>query len=189
MSLPVAILAGGLATRLSPITEKIPKSLLDIDGEPFILHQFSLLRSKGIDRVVVCVGYLGEMIQSLVGDGGRYGLKVEYSYDGKRLLGTGGAIKKALPMLGESFFVLYGDSYLPCNYMDVQAAFESCGKEALMTVRCSVDASTIWDTRRLMKSKNCATSLIPSNWTPRSSLDQHERSSTLSNGSAPGHIL
>jgi MurNAc alpha-1-phosphate uridylyltransferase len=134
MSLPVAILAGGVAKRLRPLTEKIPKALVDINGTPFISHQLKLLRSKGIIRVVICAGYLGEMIQSFVRDGSRFDIQVEYSFDGGRLLGTGGAVKKALALLDESFFVLYGDSYLPCNYKAVQEAFEGSKKKALMTV-------------------------------------------------------
>ena len=143
MSLPVAILAGGMATRLMPITEKIPKALVEINGTPFISHQLKLLRSKGIIRVVICAGYLGEMIQDFVGDGSRFGIQVEYSFDGGRLLGTGGAVKKALALLGEAFFVLYGDSYLSCNYEAVEAAFKSSGKKGLMSVFHNEGA---WDT-------------------------------------------
>jgi NDP-sugar pyrophosphorylase family protein len=132
--LPVAILAGGLATRLRPLTETVPKALLDINGQPFIVHQLRLLRSSGVKRVVVCVGYLGEMIEAAIGDGQAYGLSVAYSFDGPTLLGTAGAINRALPLLGPAFFVLYGDSYLPCDYRAVQAAFERSGRLALMTV-------------------------------------------------------
>jgi NDP-sugar pyrophosphorylase family protein len=132
-ALPVAILAGGLATRLRPLTETLPKALIDINGEPFIAHQLRLLRSRGIERVVVCAGHLGDMIQAFVGDGGRYDLQVNYSFDGARLLGTAGAIRRALPLLGERFFVLYGDSYLPCDYQSVQQAFLAAGRLGLMT--------------------------------------------------------
>ena len=112
---PVAILAGGLATRLQPLTDRIPKALVDVNGEPFIAHQLRLLRDSGIERAVLCAGYLGEMTREYVGDGARFGLRVEFSFDGPRLLGTAGAIARALPLLGEAFFVLYGDSYLPCD--------------------------------------------------------------------------
>jgi NDP-sugar pyrophosphorylase family protein len=132
--LPVAILAGGLATRLRPITDKIPKALVDVNGQPFIAHQLRLLASRGIDRVVLCLGYRGEMVQDFVGDGRQFGLHVDYSFDGPVLRGTAGAIHPALPLLGESFFVLYGDSYLPCDYAAVEQAFLSSGKTALMTV-------------------------------------------------------
>ena len=131
---PVAILAGGLATRLRPVTEKIPKALLEIGGKPFILHQLDLLKRQDIERVVLCVGYLGELIYRVVGTGKSLGLQIEYSFDGTVLLGTGGSLKKALPLLGDSFFVLYGDSYLDCNYKKIQSAFEISEKSALMTV-------------------------------------------------------
>ncbi|HVI07503.1 MAG TPA: nucleotidyltransferase family protein [Candidatus Binatia bacterium] len=132
--LTTAILAGGLATRLRPATEKIPKSLLEVNGEPFIAHQLRLLRASGIDRVVLCVGFLGELIQRKVGDGERFGVRVDYSFDGPVLLGTAGAVRNALPKLGASFFVMYGDSYLPCDYAAVARSFESSGSTGLMTV-------------------------------------------------------
>lgn len=143
MSLPVAILAGGMATRLMPLTEKIPKALIDINGEPFIVHQLRLLRSKGIVNVVICAGHLGEMIRDFVDDGRQFDIQVEYSFDGGRLLGTGGAVRKALSLLGESFYVLYGDSYLPCDFKKIQATFEDSGKKGLMTVFRNEGA---WDT-------------------------------------------
>jgi NDP-sugar pyrophosphorylase family protein len=132
--LPVAILAGGLATRLRPLTETIPKALVEICGEPFLAHQLRLLPRAGIERVVLCVGYCGDQIRHFVGDGRAFGLTVEYSFDGPKLLGTAGALKKALPLLGDEFFVLYGDSYLPCDYLAVERAFHASGKSALMTV-------------------------------------------------------
>lgn len=130
----VAILAGGLATRLHPITEKIPKALLKIAGRPFIFHQLELLKRQCVDQVVLCVGYLGEQVKAAVGDGKVFGLSVKYSFDGDALLGTGGALKRALPCLEENFFVLYGDSYLSCSFSDVQAAYEAAHCQALMTV-------------------------------------------------------
>ncbi|MDF1761459.1 MAG: SIS domain-containing protein [Coxiellaceae bacterium] len=132
--LPVVILAGGLATRMRPMTETIPKALIDVAGEPFIFHQLRYLKQQGVERVVLCVGYLGDMVREVVGDGAQFGLDVTYSFDGECLLGTGGAIKKALPLLADAFFVLYGDSFLPINYQDVFRAFERQSKPALMTV-------------------------------------------------------
>jgi N-acetyl-alpha-D-muramate 1-phosphate uridylyltransferase len=132
--LPIAILAGGLATRLRPLTSTIPKSLIDINGEPFVAHQLRLLRNHRIDSIVLCVGHLGELIRDRIGDGAAYGVKVEYVFDGPAPLGTAGAIKKALPLLGDAFFVIYGDSYLPCDYGAVQEAFLAGNKPALMTV-------------------------------------------------------
>lgn len=140
--LPVAILAGGLATRLRPITQTIPKALVDVAGEPFICRQLDDLKAQGVDRVVMCVGYLGSMIEDVVGDGSRFGLSVSYSFDGPVLLGTGGAILKALPMLDESFFVLYGDSFLPVRYALVEEAYRSQGRPALMTV---LENANRWD--------------------------------------------
>ena len=144
---PVAILAGGLATRLRPITEKIPKALVTVAGEPFIAHQLRLLHSAGLRHVVVCAGYLGEMIEKEFGDGACFDMRVTYSFDGPRLLGTGGALKKALPLLGEYFFVLYGDSYLPIDYRSAARAFLASGKSALMTVYKNEDRwdrSNVW---------------------------------------------
>ena len=132
--IPVAILAGGLATRLRPITEKIPKSLVPVAGKPFLAHQLELLKSRGIRRAVLCVGYLGEMIRRDFGDGEKYGVKLDYSLDGEKLLGTGGAIKRALPLLGEDFFALYGDSYLPVDYAPIAEFFQRSGKPGCMTV-------------------------------------------------------
>jgi NDP-sugar pyrophosphorylase family protein len=132
--LTVAILAGGLATRLRPITVAVPKSLLEVNGEPFVVHQLRLLQSRGIRRVVLCVGHLGELIQGVIDDGAAVGLQVDYSFDGPVLLGTAGAIRNALPRLGESFFVMYGDSYLPCDYAAIARRFESAGVLGMMTV-------------------------------------------------------
>jgi NDP-sugar pyrophosphorylase family protein len=132
-TIPVAILAGGLATRLRPITEKIPKSLVPVAGRPFLAHQLELLHARGIRRAVLCIGYLGEMIQKDFGSE-KFGIKLDYSFDGPKLLGTGGAIKRALPYLGKEFFVLYGDSYLPIDYAPIADFFHRSGKQGLMTV-------------------------------------------------------
>jgi len=129
-----AILAGGLATRLLPLTETVPKALIDIGGEPFIALQLRLLHARGLERVVLCVGHFGEMIQDVVGDGSQFGLHVDYSFDGPSLLGTAGALKGALHLLDDPFFTLYGDSYLDCDYLAVAEVFERSGKTALMTV-------------------------------------------------------
>ena len=141
--LTVAILAGGRATRLRPITETVPKSLLELNGEPFAVHQLRLLHAKGIRRVVLCVGHLGALVQRAIGNGAALGLQVDYSFDGPVLLGTAGAIKNALPKLGDSFFVMYGDSYLPCGYAAIARNFESAGVLGMMTVFCNEGK---WDT-------------------------------------------
>jgi MurNAc alpha-1-phosphate uridylyltransferase len=132
--LPIAILAGGLATRLRPMTDTIPKSLVDVGGEPFLTHQLRLLRQSGFERVVLCAGHLGEQIRDFCGDGHQFGLHVDYSFDQTKPLGTAGAIKQALPSLGKTFFVIYGDSYLPCDYRAVERAFFDSRLPALMTV-------------------------------------------------------
>ncbi|MBS1855195.1 MAG: nucleotidyltransferase family protein [Acidobacteria bacterium] len=132
--LPIAILGGGLATRLRPITETIPKALIEIAGEPFLAHQLRLLRRAGYERVVLCVGYLGEMVREFAGDGRAFGLTLDYSFDGPALLGTAGAIARALPLLGGRFSVIYGDSYLTCDYAAAERAFDASGRLGLMTV-------------------------------------------------------
>ena len=134
MTLPVAILAGGLATRLGPITRTVPKALVDVAGEPFIVHQLALLRAAGIRRVVLCVAHLADQIEAVLGDGSGHGLEIVYSHDGGQLLGTAGALRRALPLLDGRFLVLYGDSYLPCDYAAITRAYLASGKLGLMTV-------------------------------------------------------
>lgn len=134
MNLTVAILAGGLATRLRPLTDAIPKSLIDVNGRPFAEHQLKLLKANGFERVVFCVGHLGEQIEAVLGDGSRFGLSITYVADGVNLMGTGGAIRRALPYLGDSFLVMYGDSYLQCDFQAVASAFVTSGKLGLMTI-------------------------------------------------------
>src|SRR2546429_3111881 len=144
---PVAILAGGLSTRLRPATDKTPKALLSVAGEPFLVHQLRLLHSEGFRNIVICVGYLGETVQTKIGDGKALGLHIDYSFDGPTLLGTGGALKRALPRLGEKFLVVYGDSYMPVDYAAIVQAFVESGKPALMTVFQNEgrwDASNLW---------------------------------------------
>jgi MurNAc alpha-1-phosphate uridylyltransferase len=142
----VCILAGGRGTRLGELTRDLPKPLVPVAGRPFIEHQLELLRSHGARRIVLCVGYLGEVIEQAVGDGSRFGLEVEYSYDGPALAGTAGAIRNALPLLDESFLVLYGDTYLRVDYQDVARKFEQSRLPALMTVyrnRGQLDISNV----------------------------------------------
>jgi len=143
----VAILAGGLATRLMPLTERMPKALVQVAGRPFVDWQFEWLAGCGLRRVVFCLGHLGEMVEAHVGDGSRFDLEVSYSYDGPTPLGTGGAIKRALPLLGDEFFVLYGDSYLQVDFEGVSRFFRESGKSGIMTVLQNEgrwDASNVW---------------------------------------------
>ncbi|MCA1684520.1 MAG: NTP transferase domain-containing protein, partial [Planctomycetia bacterium] len=144
--MPVVVLAGGLGTRLGPLTADRPKCLVDVNGSPFAVHQLRLLRSLGARRVTFCLGHLGAAVVAALGDGSALGLDIDYAFDGDRLLGTAGAIKGCLDRLPGSFFVTYGDAYLPCPLDAVQSAFESSGKSALMTVfsnRGRWDASNV----------------------------------------------
>ena len=134
MSLPVAILAGGLATRLHPVTTTVPKALVDVAGRPFAEHQIEWLRGQGVERVVFCVAHLGDMIQGALGDGSRWQIRIDYVFDGRTRLGTAGALRRALPSLGDAFFVLYGDSLLTCDLRAVERAFDDSGRAGLMTV-------------------------------------------------------
>ena len=124
----IVILAGGLATRLRPITSTIPKSLLEINGKPFIDYQLELLRKQNITNVIICAGFMGEEIRKYVGDGDKYGLKISYSFDGDKLLGTGGAIKKVLNLVKGAFFVMYGDSYLNIDFNPINQYFNKFDK-------------------------------------------------------------
>lgn len=130
----LVLLAGGLATRLKPVTEKIPKSLIDVAGKPFIYHQLMLLKSQQIKKVMICAGYLGEQIQNYVNDGSGFGIEIRYSFDGEKLLGTGGAVRKCLSEVEDNFFVMYGDSYLDTEFEIINEYFLKSGKSGLMTV-------------------------------------------------------
>src|SRR3990172_6194483 len=134
MSLSVAILAGGLATRLRPITERIPKSLVEVAGKPFAAHQVELLRRHGLTDIVFLVGHLGDMLRDVLGDGSALGVRLQYVFDGSVALGTGGPIRQALPVLSDPFFVLYGDSYLECDYLAIEKTFLASAKNGLMAV-------------------------------------------------------
>ena len=134
---PIVILAGGLATRLRPITEKIPKSLIEINGVPFVYHQLELLEKKGFKNIHFCLGFLGEQVEKVVKESEYFKrLSISFSYDGNTLLGTGGTIRKIINQLPEYFFVTYGDSYLDIDFNDIQEIFESKKQNynSLMTV-------------------------------------------------------
>jgi histidinol-phosphate phosphatase family protein len=130
----VVILAGGLGTRLRSVDPRLPKALMPVAGRPFIDHQFELLRRNGITDVLLCIGHLADQIEAHVKDGSAFGLRVTYAFeDPARLLGTGGALVNALPMLADEFFILYGDSYLPTDYRAIERAFRASGLPGLMT--------------------------------------------------------
>lgn len=132
--LPIALLAGGMATRLGKLTEGKAKSLIEIEGRPFIDYQLRAFASAGFERVVICVGNLAEQIKQFAGDGSQYNLDIQYSYDGPEQRGTGGAIKQALDLLGSNFFVQYGDSFLTLNYLKMESTFQSDPRKCLMSV-------------------------------------------------------
>ena len=133
-TVPAALLAGGLATRLRPITQTIPKALVEVAGKPFIDHQIELLRRNGTRRVVLCLGHLGEQVESHLGDGSRIGMELRYSYDGAKLMGTGGALRRAAHLLDDVFWVMYGDSYMDIDYRAVLDDFASRKVLGMMTV-------------------------------------------------------
>ena len=128
------ILAGGRGTRLGRLTADRPKALVDVAGRPFLEYQLELLRRSGAREVVLCVVYLGSLIEDTIGDGSRLGLSVRYSYDGPEPLGTAGAARKALPLLDGTFLVTYGDTLLSVDHAEVARAHASSGLPALMTV-------------------------------------------------------
>lgn len=130
---PVCILAGGRGTRLGARARGVPKPLLEVAGEPFLIHQLRLLAHHGVREAVICVGYLGEMIESRVG-AARFGIRIAYSHDGPGLDGTLGAIRRALALLPEHFLVLYGDTYLRVDYRAAYRAWRMSGLPALMVV-------------------------------------------------------
>jgi NDP-sugar pyrophosphorylase family protein len=130
------ILAGGLATRMRPLTESIPKALIPVEGQPFVDHQLAWLAEHGVSDVVLSIGYRGDALRAHVGDGARFGVRVRYVDEGTELRGTAGALRLALAegVLEESFLVTYGDSFLPVDFAAVYAAFVRAAKPALMTV-------------------------------------------------------
>jgi len=132
--LPIVILAGGLATRLGSLTAEVPKSLIEINGRPFIEWQMNKLVNAGYSHFVLCLSHKSNLIRNYLGDGSRWGVDIQYSLDGEIQLGTGGAVKKALPLLGQKFAVIYGDSYLPINYSEIESEFLLSGKKGLMTL-------------------------------------------------------
>jgi prepilin-type processing-associated H-X9-DG protein len=143
---PVCILAGGLGTRLGGRVRETPKPLLEVAGEPFLFHQLRLLAAHGAREVVLCVGYLGELIERRVG-AERFGLRLAYSYDAPALDGTLGAIRRARGLLGERFLVLYGDTFLRLDYAGAARAWCESGLPALM---CVLRNDGRWDTSNVL---------------------------------------
>ncbi len=148
------ILAGGLATRMRPHTEAVPKVLLEVAGRPFVDWQLEKLAACGFSRALLCVAHLGEQVRASVGDGSRFGLRVDYADEGPRLLGTAGAVRAALSQLEETFVVTYGDSYLPFDYAAPLAMLrehEDC--DGVMSVYCNRGR---WDSSNVRLSRDAA---------------------------------
>jgi NDP-sugar pyrophosphorylase family protein len=130
---PVCILAGGLGTRLGERARDVPKPLVDVAGEPFLLHQLRQLARQGVTQTLICVGHRAETIESRIG-ATRFGIQIAYSRDSSELDGTLGAIRRARSRLPERFLVLYGDTYLRVDYRAVNRAWHCSGLPALMVV-------------------------------------------------------
>jgi N-acetyl-alpha-D-muramate 1-phosphate uridylyltransferase len=125
---------GGLGTRLSPLTMTVPKPMVQVGGKPFLEHEIGLLKRSGVGDFVLCVGHLGEQVEAHFGDGSGLGVRIRYSHDGPRLLGPAGALKRAEPLLAESFFVTYGDAYLRADYRAIMNTLLGSDKLAVMAV-------------------------------------------------------
>ena len=162
MTIPVAILDGGLATRLQSITEHTPKVLVEVDGQPFYLIKLNCLNGRS-DPPCLLRGSSGAEVQESLGDGSRWSIQIDYSFDGEKLMGTGGAVRKALPVLGEAFFVLYGDAYLQCDYNGVEMFFRQSGKAGVMTVFRNANQ---WDTSNVNFREGCIVSYDKHHPTP-----------------------
>jgi MurNAc alpha-1-phosphate uridylyltransferase len=161
---PIAVIAGGLGTRLYPITKTIPKSLVSVGGTPFINHQLRLFARRGLRKAVFCVGHMGEQIEAHLAEHGSQGVEVLFSHEGQVLRGTGGALCQALPLLGDEFLVTYGDSYLDIDYRAVVDAFHQSRSPALMTVFRNQDC---WDRSNVEYDGNRIVVYDKKNRTPR----------------------
>jgi NDP-sugar pyrophosphorylase family protein len=159
---PICILAGGLGSRLGDAVDDTPKPLLEVAGEPFLIHQLRLLARHGAHRVVLCVGYLGERIEETIGHK-QFDLDIKYSYDGLELVGTLGAIRQAVPLLGERFLTLYGDTYLRIDYRRFDASWRSSGLPGAMAVLRNRDA---WGPSNAMFASGIVTHFDKANPTP-----------------------
>src|SRR6202142_2428115 len=154
LNMQAVILARGLGKRMRPLTESVPKPMIAVRGKPFLHHQFELLRSFGIRRIVLLVAYLGEQIEKHFGDGAALGLHLRYSHEPEPL-GTGGALKNAEAMLDEEFLLLNGDTYLAIDYaalanafraseaMAMIVAYENSGARVPSNLALSADASVV----------------------------------------------
>lgn len=148
MSLPdLAVLAGGMATRLGGLAQAMPKVLMPVAGEAFLAHLLRHAKRQGFARVVLCLGHLAERVEAFLAAQDGFGLEVAISHEGPVRRGTGGALRHALPMLSDPFFMAYGDSLLPLDAPAAQAAFLAAGQPAMMTVLHNRDQ---WDASNLV---------------------------------------
>lgn len=146
MIYPVVILAGGIGSRLGKLTRKTPKALVKINGKPFIYYQLKLLRKKRIKEVILCIGHLGDQIKKYVGNGKKFNLNIKYSHE-KKLLGTGGAVKNAFSLIKKDFFIMYGDTYLPINFIKIKNKYIKLKSKALITIyknKKNLDKSNVY---------------------------------------------
>ena len=127
------ILAGGLGTRLWPLTKTVPKPMVPVGDTPYLEHQLRLLREQSITDIVLLIGYLGEQIQTHFGNGSQFGLSIRYSCE-TTPMGTGGALREASDLLDDMFLVIYGDSYLPIAYGDVLHTLRQSSADGVVTV-------------------------------------------------------
>ena len=135
----MVILCGGLATRLGNLAKDIPKSMIDIDGKPFLEYQIENLKKNSIKDIILCVGHLSEKIEEYFGDGSNFGVNIKYSYDGEKPLGPIGAVKNAEALLEDVFFIMYGDSYLFVDFKNVYSFFTEFDKQGLMVIYKNYD--------------------------------------------------
>ena len=147
----IIILCGGLGTRIKSVSKKLPKSMIDIHGKPFIQYQLELLKKNNFNNIILCVAQGASIIENFVKDGKSFGLNVKYSYDGSNLLGTGGAIKNSLHNVNEYFFVIYGDSYLDINYKEVHDYYLLNKKKSVLTV---LENNNLWDRSNIIFKNN-----------------------------------
>jgi len=130
----IVILCGGLATRLGKLTKNIPKSMIDIQGKPFLEYQINNIKKYDIKDIILCVGHLSERIEQYFGNGSKFGVNIQYNYDGDKPLGPIGALKNAESLLNDEFFIMYGDSYLAVDFKKVYNFFMKHNKPACMVV-------------------------------------------------------
>lgn len=142
MAFQAVILAGGLGTRLRPLTYDIPKPMVPVAGKPFLEHQVAMLRAQGADAILLLTGYLGEQIEAHFGDGAAFGIPIAYAREPSPL-GTGGALLAAREALRERFVLLYGDSFLPIDVGAVAARLDDGRWDAVTVAYDNADDTDV----------------------------------------------